>query len=219
MSGLGVYLIFNALKCHFFSNYDYFHYCGVLSKYNQESYKNVSEKERKLYEKFSRKYNNKETLEGFFVANLLLASGRIAIANLNDQESSKNYLAWHGRTSAISNTVLTDIKWLLSRAPGGTSKTEVFNWLFRPPLNTNPPILTYLLRSQISIESFLCLDFCIEFFEDFDRRLNDDLVWENARIRCNKYRPFLKKIVAKEKGLALAVASCVEGLSRAESLY
>jgi hypothetical protein len=210
MTGFDTYLIFQALKCHFFrEDYDYFRYSGKLKNHDWNAYAEVSEREKRLYEKFGKKYSTQSDLEAFFVSNLLLTNNKVVIAQLNDGDALANYYSWRARTSAIENTLLSDLRWLLSRSNGSTAKQR-FDSLFHPSgAHTQPPILLYLLRQQITTESFLALDLCLEFFSQLNRFLLDDLIWSNVRYKCNKYRPFFQRLIDRPEHLTKSVRQCV----------
>jgi hypothetical protein len=211
ISGLDVYLIFHAMKSHFSKEYDYFRFRGVLKNFDSATYREkLSGPERALYEKIGRKYPVQEDLEHFLLSNILRSGKKLVVADLARAEAATNYNDWIGRTQALSYTLSTDLTFLLHAAKGPTP-AERFNSLFLNEEHQHPKILRALLRDAISVESFIILDSYINFFERLDQRLGQDVIWAKVRFRCDKYRPFLTRLmtdpISMRRKLTEALAS------------
>jgi hypothetical protein len=194
MTGFDVYLIFHALKSHFARDYDYFKYGGALLNFNAESYREISFREQALYDKIAKKYADRTELEHFLVANILVTQNKLVVADLNRMDAFRNYNDWLKRTQALQYTFTSDLRHIVTASK--QSGPKLFNSLFKPGEHEHPPILRLLLRSTISIETFLILDNFLDFFVAFDKKLPGDLVWERVRFRCDKYRQFVKRLIA-----------------------
>lgn len=68
--GCDAYLVFHGLKHHFTGDYDYFQYNGHLKNFSAETYQKIPLAERRLYEKFAKKYRTRFDLEHFMVASI-----------------------------------------------------------------------------------------------------------------------------------------------------
>jgi hypothetical protein len=202
LSGLDAYLIFHAIKSHFYKpDYDYLKFNGKLRNFDSDRYRDkVGTHEQALYEKLARKHPVQTDLEHFFVANILMAGNKLVIADLNKTEATTFYNQWLGRTHTLTYTFTSDLRYLFEHAPTASRRSQ-FNSFFTREDRQHPPILRSLLRNGISIESFLILDTYINFFQTIDQRLGDDVIWSKVRYRCNKYRPFVNRLITDSSAL------------------
>lgn len=201
---MGVYLIFHAIKSHFAKpDYDYLKFNGILNNFDAASYvSKVGEREKALYEELARKYPQQTDLEHFLISNILMTGKQLVIADLAKAEATQHYNEWIGRTKALAHTITTDLNYL-SIHSNRKSHKERFNSFFEAKEHQHPLILRSLLGNNICIETFLILDFQLHFFEMLDKRLANDVVWPKVRNRCNKYRPFINRLVVAADPAAL----------------
>jgi len=52
-------------------------------------------------------------------------------------------------------------------------------------------LLRLALSNEISIETIVVLNKILNFFKQFDRDIDDDIIWPEFRNKCVYYEPFL----------------------------
>jgi hypothetical protein len=68
------------------------------------------------------------------------------------------------------------------------------------------PVLMHLVQlKQVSLETLCILNDIMKFFPMWDKKIDDDIVWPDFKMKCEKYTPFLNydkvkfKAILKEK--------------------
>jgi hypothetical protein len=68
------------------------------------------------------------------------------------------------------------------------------------------PVLMHLVQlKQVSLETLCILNDIMKFFSMWDKKIDDDIVWPDFKMKCEKYTPFLNydkvkfKAILKEK--------------------
>jgi hypothetical protein len=204
MTGLEAYKLFTALNNHFTQNrYDYFKYNGQI---NIKSETFEKHRNRGRYESLAHKLTNltssKEERENFIVANLIEAKGRAWIGTLAMGDADDIYLRWQGRVQALAYNISNEIKLLLENQTS-------FNDLFKCVEHEHPEILKAYLRGDISLESFVVLDICLDFIPRMSEKLGDDRNWMLAKMKTIKYRPFVKRLNIDVAGLSKTIQQAV----------
>jgi T4 gene Gp59 loader of gp41 DNA helicase C-term len=204
MTGFECNKLFIALNNHFFQNkYDYFEYHGAVNV-KPETYDAKRSDEKHRYDRLARKFPDKEDLENFIVANLLESSKRAWIGTLFGGEADDRYTRWQSRTQAIQYNLVNEISGLLDN--------HSFNDLFKCDANSHPAILKAHLRGDVSLESFVVLDICLNFIPKIDEKLGDDRSWMGVRNKALKYRPFLERLNIDVGKLSKAIQQAVKEL-------
>ena len=187
MNSFETYKLFLALNNHFFQvNYDYFKYSGGVPV-KAETFEKKRQDEKYRYERLGKKYQEKEDLENFFVANLLEAKKRMWVGALFGGDADEIYVKWQGRTQSYQYSVLSELKKMIHDHDG-------FNCLFKNEEGQHPEILKSYMRGDLSLESFVILDMCLGFIPNLDTRLGDDRNWMLVKNKALKYRPFLERL-------------------------
>lgn len=186
LSAFDTYCLYLALKNHFTQkNYDFFRYHGKTSA-NKESF--MTRRDRFQFQKISRLYNDDE-IQDVFVANFL--KDKTWVGDMLDDEARDNFMNYRRRRQSLSYNFTNDLDFLLSK--------ETPDKLFRPTDNALAPILTYIIREDISIETAVILDYFIGFSKNFDS------LFDKYRLRIQKYASFVEfdknkmKSILKEK--------------------
>lgn len=176
-----------ALNNHFFqTTYDYFLYSGKVN-IKPETYHKKRPDEKYRYEKLGKKFPYIEELENFIVSNMLSAKKRIWIGNLTSGIADDVYLQWQGKTQSLQYNFSNDIKFLLNSC-------NSLNNIFKSEDNNHPEIIKSLMRENITLESFVILEICLEFIKKLDKKLGDDRNWMMIKNKTIKYKPFIERL-------------------------
>lgn len=193
-TGFAAYALYNALKLHFTSNsYDYFKYHGKTSV-SKNTFS--TKKERFSFYKLSRKYSIEE-LKNFYVANFIVGKGNWA-RELLTPEAEDNYKRWQKITQSLTYTFENDIMLLLD-------KVKTPNELLSVSSGDYPMLLKATMQEDISLETLVILNDIMKFFVMWNEKIEDDIIWPNFRMKCEKYSPFLSydkkkfKTILKDK--------------------
>ena len=66
-----------------------------------------------------------------------------------------------------------------------------FDDIFISEDGTHPVLMRLVLREDISIETFIIMNKILGFFKQFDRDMDDDLLWDELKKKCLNYEPFV----------------------------
>lgn len=179
MTAFEAYKMYVALKLHFTSEkYDYFRFNGKTKASEQNFEKR---RDRYFFKKLVNKYS-KDEIPCYFVANLI--SGEHAwVGSMLKSNGDETYTEWKRRMESLHYSFGEDVDFLLSQV-------ENFDHLFRM-VDTHPLILKFYLGKKISIETFVILNKILNFVGDFDKKIQEPLVWKDVRNTVVKYSPFL----------------------------
>ena len=192
-TGYAAFAMYNSLKLHFTSsNYDYFKYHG---KTNVSAVTFLKRKDKYTFYKLSRKYSLEE-LRNFYVANFL--EGDKWVGEMNNADGEEVYRKWQKTQQSLTYTFENDIMYLLAN---GGSPDEML--VVKP--NEYPILMKMVQLKQVSLETIVILNDILNFFPMWDKKIDDDIVWPDFRMKCLKYTPFLHydknkfKEILKEK--------------------
>lgn len=165
---------------HFTTEYDFFRYKGKTRCASYDKFQ--LKREKPLWESLARKFATDDELVYFAVAN-----------NINNNNSifafdEETYVSWRKKTESLDYHFKSQIEELSSRCEGDNIN---FGTLFHIEKSNHPKILKHLLSSNISIESFIILDYILGLTKRFDMNLQNDIVWQTAKTKIAKYKPFL----------------------------
>ena len=76
---------------------------------------------------------------------------------------------------------------------------DSFQNLFTVKNGQHPKLLKEFLGSRVSLETLVILDELVEFSNDWDKTLEDDIVWIDLKELMNNYKRFLTIDVKKYK--------------------
>lgn len=186
LSAFDTYCLYLALKNHFSrESYDFFKYNGKTNA-NKESF--MSRRDRFYFQKVSRLYNDEE-MQDVFVSNFL--KDKTWIGDMVDSEAQNSLLDYRKRHQSLSYVFSNELDILFSK--------ETPEKVFKSTRNSFAPILTYIIREDVSMETAVILDRYIGFSKNFDN------LFEKHRMKIQKYTPFVKfdknkmKVILKEK--------------------
>lgn len=187
MTPFEVYKKYIALKNHFSKkSYDYFKYNGQV-KANAQTF----ETRRDKY--FFYKLSKRKDIEEFLLANIIDGSKDFWVGEIRDHVPEEVYRQWRKRKEALTYTFKEDLSRL----------KEEFDENFRVEKYGHPHLLRLYLRKEVCIETMVILDMLVNYSEVWNKKLNEDLIWNDVYHTMVKYRPFLSIDVDKFKAITI----------------
>ena len=175
-SGYESFCLYNSLKLHFTSDsYDYVKYHG---KTNVSKDTFMKRKDKYTFHRLSRKYSLEE-LKNYIVGNIIYGN-----ANWIGDMTEENYMKWQRINQSLTYVWKNDIMYLLDNVASPTELIAVKNGEY-------PRLLTETMQENIAFETLVILDDILGFFEMWSKKITDDIVWPNLRIKVVKYKSFL----------------------------
>jgi hypothetical protein len=192
-TGYAAFAMYNSLKLHFTStSYDYFKYHG---KTNVSSVTFLKRKDKYTFYRLSRKYSLEE-LRDFYVANFL--DGDKWVGEMANADGEEAYRKWQKTQQSLTYTFENDIMYLMANGGSPDEMLEV-----KP--NSYPLLMNLVQLKQVSLETLVILNDILNFIPMWDKKIDDDIVWPNFKMKCIKYAPFINydkkkfKNILKEK--------------------
>ena len=174
MEPIDVYLMYCAMKAHFGkSDYDFVTYKGKTRIKRDTFYKR---KDRSFFVRVSRKYKTEQEIQNYFVSNFI-KDKKGYIANFNDE----NYESWKLKRQGFFDLFEVEMKPLV----------EAFEDLFTVTNGQHPKLMREFLGGRVSLETIIILDELVNFGPDWDKQLEDDIIWIDLRNLMNNYKRFL----------------------------
>jgi len=174
MKPIDVYLMYCAMKAHFGKgNYDFVTYKGKTRIKRDTFYKR---KDRSFFVKLSRKYKTEQEIQNYFVANFI-KDKKGYIANFSDE----NYESWKLKRQGFFDLFEVEMKPLV----------EAFEDLFVVNNGQHPKLMKEFLGGRVSLETVIILDELVNFGPDWDRALEDDIIWNDLNNLIDNYERFL----------------------------
>lgn len=177
--GYSAFALYNSLKLHFSSpSYDYFKYHG---KTNISESSFLNRKDKYSFYKLSRKYNLEE-LKNFYIANFLETEVKW-IGDIAGMEGEKNYTEWQKRNQRLTYQFEQDIIYIFSKYELNDILSVVDDFY--------PRLLQEMMQKNVTIETVVILNDMMNFFPMWSRKIKDDIIWPNWKLKLEKYTPFL----------------------------
>lgn len=185
MTPFEAYKLFLAVKMHFTQpNYDFFKYNGKVN-----AQLDAFNRRRDKYH-FAKLAKHKDAL-GYLVAQYTAGNFTGWAGDLFTEEAERTYTQYLARQQSITYNFQSDMGKL----------EEGFISRFKVKDGQHPEALVLFRRGGISIETFTILNDILNFFELWDTRIDDTVIWPSIRERCLKYRPFIHYDKAKIKSI------------------
>lgn len=166
------YKTFMAVKSHFTTSYDYIKYNGKVNA-SQSSFE--TRKDKYQYYKLSK---HKDPLQ-YLVANFV--DGDLKwIGDLFNDDSEKVYSGWLKRQQSLSYIFEQDLNKLCTKFDDNVIVNN----------GQHPYLLKQYLRREISIESIIILNDLLGFFNHWNKKIDDTVLWPTIYKKCMKYKPF-----------------------------
>lgn len=185
--GYSAYVLYMAMKLHFTSpSYDYFKYHG---KTNVSESTFIKRKDKYSFYKLSRKYNL-EQLREYYVANFLEGDIRW-VGAISGADGEASYLKWQTRIQRLTYQFEQDIIYLFDKYEPKDLIGVVDDHY--------PRLLEEMMHGNIMLETLVILNDLMGFFPMWEKKIKDDIIWPNWKLRLEKYTPFLNYDKAKFK--------------------
>jgi hypothetical protein len=181
MTAYEAYQTFLAIKQHFTSSYDYFKYGGKV-KANQSSFE--QRRDKFYFQKLSRHRD----LRGFLVANFALRDIKW-VGELITDEAESVYREWQKRNESLTYIVTEELSLL----------EDDFISFFKVKEGQHPKLLSLFKQNKISAETLCILNNLLSFFELWDKKIEDPVIWPTIRDRLLNYQPFVQYDKSKLK--------------------
>jgi T4 gene Gp59 loader of gp41 DNA helicase/T4 gene Gp59 loader of gp41 DNA helicase C-term len=186
--GYATFALYHTLHLHFTQkSYNYFKYHGKCN-IGKDAF--LNRRDKYIFYAISRKYNLEDAKQ-FFIANLL-HKPKAWIGELNSVEADEVYLTWKKRNQALTYTFEQDIISLFD-------SVETPNDLLVVRDGQEPKLLKELYYENIAPETLIILNRLLNFFDMWDEKIQDDIVYPAAMFKLKKYEPFVDFDVAKFK--------------------
>jgi hypothetical protein len=190
-TGFAAYTLYQALKLHFTSDYDYFKYNGKTNV-SKDSF--MHNKAKYSFYKLSRKYSH-DDLKDFFVANFIDRNVSW-VGEITGPEGEETYKKWQKRIQGLTYQFEQNIIQLMDSVSDPNELLIVKNGQY-------PKLLVRTLENDITIETLVILNDIMNFFPMWEKKIQDTIVWPDYRKRIVKYSPFLIYDKKKFKNILL----------------
>jgi hypothetical protein len=179
-TGFEAFMMFNSIKLHFTSDsYDFFRYNG---KSNVTKQNFANRKDKYSFYKLSRKYRNEELLN-FYIANFLVKDVNW-IGDITGVEGEENYKMWQKRNQSLNYRFKEDIMYLMDKVSIGSDMIKVKDGQY-------PLLLNETMQGAVTIETLSILNHMMGFFEMWNKKISDTIIWPTWKRKCEKYTPFI----------------------------
>ena len=183
------FALYNSLRLHFSSSsYDYFKYHG---KTNVSENSFLKRKDKYSFYKLSRKYNLEE-LKNYYIANFLEGDVRW-VGSISGLEGEECYKKWQTRSQRLTYQFEQDIIYLFDKYDAKDMISVVDDHY--------PRLLEEMMQRNIMIETVVILNDLMGFFPMWTKKIKDDIIWPNWKLKLEKYTPFLQYDKAKFKAI------------------
>jgi hypothetical protein len=188
-TGFASFALYNALKTHFTSqSYDFFKYNGKTNV-SKETF--LKRKDKYSFYKLSRKFSIEE-LRNFYVANFVYGDSSW-VGEMTGPEGEVAYKKWQKINQSLSYKFENDVLGLIGNDT--PEKMLIVND------GQHPTLLREVMSSTISIETLCILNDIMNFFPMWNRKISDDIIWPNWKMKVEKYAPFIQYDKVKFKSI------------------
>jgi hypothetical protein len=185
MIPLDVYRTYLSVRNHFTNdNYNFFKF-GGKTKASSSAFE--KRRDRYIFDKVSKDYKDDEVAL-LFVSNFV-AKEKFWIGNTLSEESRNIYTMWRKKIQSLSYIFENDVKAIIDEI---NDREIDFDSVFKIQDGQHPIILRLTLADRVSLESFLILNKILDFFPQFNRRIEETIIWPDYYKKCVKYEPFVK---------------------------
>ncbi len=189
MEAYDAYQMCLALKRHFTlgSTYDFIKYNG---KTNASKTSFDTRKDKYSFHKLSKKDHPLH----FMIANIIEYGPSVWIGDMvTDSKYEETYTKWLKRRESISYIFKSDLENL----------DGDFESNFVIADGQYPKLLQLYMKKRICIETLIILNDILKFIPQWNKQIEDTIMWPDIYNTCIKYRPFMEYDKAKLKKIAL----------------
>lgn len=185
-TGFAAFAMFHALKLHFTGSYDYVKYNG---KTNVSKQSFSTRKDKFTFYRLSRKYSLDE-LKNYYISNFIVQEINW-VGDITGPDNEENYKKWQKRIQSLTYQFESDIVHVLDN----------HNDIFKVESGNYPKLLVETMHGKVAIETLVILNDLLNFFPMWEKKISDDIVWPELKIKCEKYKPFLSYDKNKMKNI------------------
>lgn len=189
IDGYEAFGLYESLKLHFTKDsYDFHKYNGK-SNISVTSFEN--RKDKYHFYKLSRKFNKREDLIEFLVANFVERDG-LWVGDLLTEDAEVNYRRRQKILQSLSYEFTGDLAKLFNGVDDPNEVIKVVDGDY-------PILLTNTLQKETKIETLCILNSILGFLPMWDKKITDTIRWPDFRRKIVKYTAFLPKDSVKYK--------------------
>lgn len=182
ITGYEAFSLYQAIKLHFSTDsYDYHKY-GGKSKVSVDAFEN--RKDKYFFYKLSRRFQNKDDLIDFLVANFVYDE-KCWVGSLLEESAVEKYRERQKILQSLSYTFENDCDKIFDEIFNPNEVIKVVN-------GEHPLLLTMALRKEIEVETLCILNQLLSFFGLWTNSISDTIRWPEYRRKILKYTPFVK---------------------------
>ena len=169
------YKLYVAIKNHFTNpTYDFFKYNGRT----KVSFETFEKRPDKYF--FYKLADRKDKLE-YLVANFVSGADNWIGDLVNNAEGEGCYRRFISYRDSLTYQFTLDLDQLL----------EHFDSNFIVTNGQHPPLLVKYLREEIRLETMTILDILIGYMKNWNKKIEDPIVWPRISLKIKKFKPFL----------------------------
>lgn len=195
MNPFETYQLFNALRLHFTSTYDFFKFHGKI-RCTIESFHR--RKDKRFFVRLSKSFMDDELKE--FIISVMLLDPEKWIGEVFNDEVNEFHVKRMGNLQSLSYIFRDDLMKLL-----GNVKSPNDLLLIK---DTYPKLLHGYMYGDIQIETICILDNLLGFIQYWNDNIKDTIIWPLYYQKIVKYSPFLHYDVVKYKNTLKDIMSC-----------
>jgi hypothetical protein len=139
----------------------------------------MKRKDKYSFYKLSRKYNL-EDLKNYYIANFLEADVRW-VGAISGDDGEQCYKKWQKRIQSLTYQFEQDTIYLFENSDNFISVKD----------GSYPFLLTAMLQNDVTIETVVILNDIMNFFPMWEKKITDNIIWPNWKLKIEKYTPFL----------------------------
>jgi hypothetical protein len=186
-------LMYCAIKAHFGEGDYNFNQFGGKSKVSKDSF--WKRKDRLFFVRVSRKYKEYDYIKDYFVSNFVKSKNGW-IGHFNEQI----YEDWKKYMQSLTYNFEQEL----------SPHVDDFEKLFEVPEGSHPLLLKEYFGKRVSLETLIILDELVQYVDDWDKRMWEDILWPDIKKLMTDYQKFLTipkercrmvllKLIAKEQ--------------------
>ena len=149
----------------------------------------MKRKDKYSFYKLSRKFNLEE-LRNYYVANFIEGNSEW-VGKMVGPEGEECYRKWQTRNQRLTYQFEQDIIHIFESC-GDCLHVDNGN---------HPILLTYMMQGDIMIETVAILNDLMGFFPMWQKKITDDIIWPNQKMRIERYTPFIQYDKPKFKSI------------------
>ena len=174
MEPIDIYLMYCAMKAHFgHGKYDFVQYEGK-TKVSRDSF--FKRKDRYFFARLAKKYNDPKEIQNWLLSNFV-KDRKGYIANFSDE----NYDSWRLKREGFFDMFAVEMH----------SLVQEFEPLFEVDGSNHPKLLKEYLGKRVSIETMIVLEVLVDYCDNWDKHLGEDIVWQDTKKLMKDYNRFL----------------------------